>query len=127
VSPDTNSLVAAIAALCAAVMACVAVSVVLLVRRSSGGATQARHRLTAAASSVRSDGPRLRAHLATTAHRVGQLQEGWQATDRAVGELTDTLGSVRGSLEGLTKGRLATLIRGAGIVSKVAQLALLWR
>ena len=59
--------------------------------------------------------------------RVDRLREEWAATDQAVTDVADTLASARGSLEGLTRGRLALLIRGAGIVSKTAQLALLWR
>lgn len=50
-----------------------------------------------------------------------------EATDRRMVAAIGSMTSLRHSLEGLTQGRLATLIRGAGIVSKVAQFALLWR
>ena len=126
-SPDTNSLVAVVAAVCAVLVACVAVVLVLLTRRLTGGSARARQQLAAAAAVVRTDSPRLRARLEATTVRMGQLEERWSAADRAVSDMTGSLASMRGTLESLTQGRLAMLIRGAGIVSKVAQFALLWR
>jgi hypothetical protein len=127
VSPDTSSLVAVIAALCAVAAACVAVGAVLLARRLTADSVRARRQLAAAASVARTDGPRVRARLDATTERMGQLEVRWSAADRAVSEMTGTLASARGSLEGLTRGRLAMLIRGAGIVSRAARFALLWR
>lgn len=78
-------------------------------------------------SSVRHEGPRLRRRLSVTGDQADRLVARAEATDRRMVAAIGSMTSLRHSLEGLTQGRLATLIRGAGIVSKVAQFALLWR
>jgi hypothetical protein len=127
VSPDTSNLVAVVVAACAVLAACVGVGVVLLAARLAHGTTRARTRLTEASSVVRQDAPRVRERLELATGRIDRLREVWVASDQATTDLTGSLASARRSLEGLTQGRLAVLIRGAGIVSKVAQFALLWR
>jgi hypothetical protein len=127
VDPDTSSLVAVLVAVCALFVAGLAAGVVLLASRSTHGAAQARQRVTELTIAVRRDAPGTRARIEQSASRVDRLREQWAATDEAVTDVTDSLISLRGSLERLTKGRLAMLIRGAGIVSKAAQVALLWR
>jgi hypothetical protein len=127
VSPDTSSLVAVVVAVCAVLVACAGVGLVLLAIRLTQGATRARERLVAASSVVRQDAPRVRERLALATGRIDRLREVWVASDQATMDLTGSLASARRSLVGLTQGRLAVLIRGAGIVSKVAQFALLWR
>ena len=125
--PDSNSLVAVIVAACAILAVGVAAGVTLLSIRFRTGASTATLRMRTQASEVRRDAPELRMRIERVAGRVDRLREEWAATDQAVTDLTGTLESVRDSLEGLTRGRLALLIRGAGFVSKAAQVALLWR
>ncbi len=125
--PETNSLVAVLVAVCALLVAGIAAAVSLFATRVARTMTLARERLDAQTTRLRHDGPVLRAQVEQARVRVDRLREEWAATDEAVTDMTATLASVRGSLEGLTRGRLAMLIRGAGIVSKAAQLALLWR
>ena len=125
--PDSNSLVAVLVAACATLVVGIAVSVTLLSIRIGRGTSRAGLRMRTQASEVRRDAPGLRMRIEGATDRVDRLREQWAATDQAVTDVADTLASARGSLEGLTRGRLALLIRGAGIVSKTAQLALLWR
>ena len=125
--PDTRSLVAVIVAVCALLVVGFAAGVTLLAIRSTRGAITARGRVTALTSDLRRDAPGVRARIEQSAIRVDRLREQWAATDQAVTDLTGSLTSLRGSLQRLTRGRLAMLIRGAGIVSKAAQVALLWR
>jgi hypothetical protein len=127
VDPDTSSLVAVLAAVCALLVAGAAAAVSLFAARAARASAHTRRRLHEQTATVRRDGPALRARIDQASSRVGRLREQWAATDDAMTGMTGTLGSMRGSLEGLTRGRLAMLIRGAGIVSKAAQVALLWR
>jgi len=108
-------------------VACVAVVLVLSATRMARRSAQARVRLDGAMTSLRRGAPRLRGRLDAAAHRLQALGDRSVATDRAMADLTTSLATVRGSLERITQGRLAMLIRGAGIASKVAQFALLWR
>ena len=125
--PDTSTLVAVLIAVCALLVVGVAASVSLLAIRFSRGATRACRGLTDQASAVRREAPALRTRIEGATTRIDRLREEWAATDQAVTDMTVTLASMRGSIQQLSRGRLATLIRGAGIVSKAAQLALLWR
>ncbi len=125
--PDTSSLVAVVVAVCALLVAGVAAGLTLLAIRLGKHASVARARMTAQASTLRREGPARRARIEEAAARVDRLRDEWAATDQAVSDMTDTLAAVRGSLERLTQGRLAMLIRGAGVASKAAQLVLLWR
>ena len=125
--PEASNLVAVLSAVCALLVAGVAASVSLLAIRWSRGASRTLRELTVQASVVRRDVPVLRARIDRATSRIDRLGEQWAATDRAVSDMTVTLTSMRGTLEGLTRGRLAMLIRGAGFVSKAAQVALLWR
>ena len=125
--PDSNSLVAVLVAACATIVVGIAAGVTLLSIRFRAGASRTALRMRTQASETRRDAPELRMRIERAAGRVDRLREEWVATDQAVTDLTGTLTSMRGSLEGLTRGRLALLIRGAGIVSKAAQVALLWR
>ena len=125
--PDTSDLVAVLVAVCALLVVGFAAGVTLLAIRFRSGAIRARDRVTVMTSDVRRNAPGVRARIELSASRVDRLREQWAATDQAVTDLTGSLTSLRGSLERLTRGRLAMLIRGAGIVSKAAQVALLWR
>lgn len=125
--PDANSLLAVLAAVCAALVACVAVGIVLLATRVGVRSGRARHRLELTTSTLRRDGPRVRRRLAASTARLESMRLRWSASDLVMTGVGKSLASVRESLERLTRGRLATLIRGAGMVSKVAQFALLWR
>jgi Spy/CpxP family protein refolding chaperone len=127
VDPDTRSLVAVLAAVCALLVAGAAAAVSLFAARVARDSTRTRHRLHAQTTMVRHDGPVLRARIERASSRIDRLREQWAATEDAMTSMTGTLASMRGSLEGLTRGRLAMLMRGAGIVSKAAQVALLWR
>jgi hypothetical protein len=127
VSPEASSLVAIVVAVGAALVACAAAGSLLLAARVARGAAGARDGLARATVALRREGPSLRDRMAATTRRLDLLRVRWVATDQAMAGLTASLGSVRGSLERVTQGRLATVIRGAGIVSKVAQFALLWR
>jgi hypothetical protein len=127
VDPDTSDLVAVLVAVCALLVVGFAAGVTLLAIRFRSGAIRARDRVTVMTSDVRRNAPGVRARIELSASRVDRLREQWAATDQAVTDLTGSLTSLRGSLERLTRGRLAMLIRGAGIVSKAAQVALLWR
>jgi hypothetical protein len=127
VDPDSNDLVAVLVAACATLVVGAAAGVTLLSIRFRIAASRATLRMRTQASDVRRDAPELRLRIERAAGGVDRLREEWRATDQAVTDMTGTLASVRGSLEGLTRGRLALLIRGAGIVSKAAQVALLWR
>lgn len=126
-SPDANSLVAAFVAVGAVLVACVAVGFALLAARLRVGSARATDRLVRAIPAVRRDAVRMRVTLMTASDRLDRLRDQWRETDRVAGDTSMSLAAVRGSLERLTRGRLATLIRGAGMVSKVAQFALLWR
>lgn len=126
-SPDANSLVAAFAAVGAVLVACVAVGFALLAARVRVGSARATDRLVRAIPAVHQDAARIRLTLTTASDRLDRLRDQWRDTDRVVSDMSVSLVAVRGSLERLTRGRLATLIRGAGMVSKVAQFALLWR
>ena len=125
--PDANSFLAVLAAVCAVLVACLAAGVVLLATRVRASATRGRDRLTVTTSTLRRDLPRVRERLTASTARLVSMRDRWAATDRAMTEIGGSLASVRESLERLTRGRLATLIRGAGIVSRVAQFSLLWR
>ena len=125
--PDTSELVAVVVAVCALLVMGVAAGLTMLATRLTRDASLARRRITTQASTLRHDVPGLRARIDQAASRVDRLRDEWAATDKAVTEMTVTLASMRGSLERLTRGRLATLLRGAGLVSKAAQFALLWR
>jgi hypothetical protein len=127
VGPDSSELVAVVVAVCALLVVGIAAGLTLLVIRLTQGASLARRHMTEQVSTLRHDVPGLRARIDHAASRVDRLREEWAATDQAVTDMTVTLASMRGSLERLTRGRLAMLIRGAGLVSKAAQLALLWR
>jgi hypothetical protein len=127
VDPDSNTLVAVLVAACATLVVGIAAGVTLLSIRVRTGASRAGLRMREQASEVRRDAPGLRVRIERAADRVDRLRQQWAATDQAVTDVADTLASARGSLEGLTRGRLALFVRGAGIVSKAAQVALLWR
>jgi hypothetical protein len=124
---DPNSVVAVLVLACALLVAGLAAGSALLVTRLLHGASVARHRLIEQTTSLRRQGPASRARMEQAANRVDRIRDEWAATDRTVADMTVTLATMRGSLEGLTRGRLAMLIRGAGFVSKAAQVALLWR
>jgi hypothetical protein len=47
--------------------------------------------------------------------------------ERDIVRLTDSLREQREGIERVTRGRLATVIRVAGVMSKAARFALLWR
>lgn len=126
-SPDANNLVAIVVTVCAILTAGAAVGVVVLARRVSGASRQVRDRLGTAASVVRRDGPVLRDRLVTATDRLDRMRGRSDDTERAMADLTRSLTGVRVSLERLTRGRLAMLIRGAGVASRAAQFALLWR
>lgn len=125
-TPDA-SLVAVLVAIGAALVASAGAGFWLLARRISRGSAAVRDRMLMAEAALRRDVPVLRGHMDVVTARVDVLRTQWAASDVAVVDMTDSLASIRGSLEGLTRGRLAALIRGAGIVSKMAQVALLWR
>lgn len=125
--PEANSLVAVVVAVCALLVVGAAAGITLLAIRLAHGASVTGHRLAQHASAVQQEGPALRARIHEATSRVERIREEWAAADQSVTDVTATLASMRGSLERLTRGRLATLIRGAGLVSKAAQLALLWR
>ncbi|MFN8519275.1 MAG: hypothetical protein U0667_07785 [Chloroflexota bacterium] len=125
--PVASSLVALVAAAGAALVACVAVGFVLSATRMTRRSAQARVRLDRATTSLREDAPRLRGRLEAAVGHLQTVGDRWVATDRAMADMTTSLATLRGSLERITQGRLAMLIRGAGIASKVAQFALLWR
>jgi hypothetical protein len=127
VDPDTNSVVAALVVAGATLVVCVATGVWLLSERFARDSARARHGMEARAGALRRDAPGLRLRIDHATVRVDRLREEWAASDQAVTDMTESLVSLRGALEGLTRGRLAILIRGAGIVSKAAQVALLWR
>lgn len=126
-SPEANSLVAVVVAVGAALVACAAVGLVLLATRMVDASVRARVRIERAMVVVGEDAARFRHRIEAAAGQLDALRARWVATEGATSRATTSLASARRSLEGITKGRLAMLIRGAGIVSKVAQFALLWR
>lgn len=126
-SPDPSSLVAALVAVGAVLVACVAVGLALLAARVRRGSARATERLGRATPAIRQDAARVRATLTMASDRLDRVGAQWRAGDAAMSGVTVSMAALRGSLERFTRGRLATLIRGAGVVSKVAQFALLWR
>jgi hypothetical protein len=78
-------------------------------------------------SSVHREAPIARLRLAQAGERVDQLRRRWAAGDRAMGKLSRSLVAARASIERITRGRLAGVVRGAGLLSRTAQLAWLWR
>ena len=127
VSPGTSPLVAALVAVCAVLVACAAVLVVLLARWVNGRASGATERLRSLTSAVGREAPAARHRLTRAADRTDALRERWRVADRTLDGPTGSLAAVRGSIESMTQGRLAGLIRAAGLVSRAAQVALLWR
>jgi hypothetical protein len=127
VDPGTSALVAALVAACAVLVACAAVVVVLLGRAVGGRSSQASERLRRATSAVALEAPAARRRLMASADRIDALHQSGAAADRVVGGLTGSLADMRGAIEGMTQGRLARLIRTASLVSRAAQVALLWR
>lgn len=125
--PDTSSLIAALVAVCAVLVACVAVGIVLLAGRMRRRLGVARERFVQTTAALRRDGPRVRHLLARIEADLDRVQRQDAAMDRRLVGMTSSLVPIRQSIEGITRGRLAVLIRGAGVVSKAAQFALLWR
>jgi hypothetical protein len=127
VDPGTSALVAALVAACAVLVACAAVVVVLLGRAVGRRSSQAGERLRRATSVMGLEAPAARRRLIAAADRIDALHQSGAASDQRLGGLTGSLADLRGAIEGMTQGRLARLIRTASLVSRAAQVALLWR
>ncbi len=126
-SPESALLVAVAIAVCAVIAAGSAVLIVratagyrrtLLWRREELG--HAEIRVSHAAAAARDDVERVRA----TVDRMREERASW---DDEMRRLTHTLREQRTTIEGMTRGRLARIIRMAHLVSKAAQFAFLWR
>lgn len=126
-SPGTNSLIAAFVAVAAVLVACAAVGAVLLATRVRGRLAATRHDLARSTERVGRDVPRVRDLLGGIDATLVRLRRQDAAMDRRLVRMTEGLVPIRRTIEGVTRGRLALLLRGAGALSRAAQFALLWR
>lgn len=125
--PATSSLIAALVAVVAVLMACVAAGLVLLAVRGPARLAGTRRGLARTTGRVAQELPRVRRLLEDMEVDLVRLRQQDVEMDRRLSAATDTLVPVRRAIEGVTRGRLAVLIRGAGMLSRAAQFALLWR
>jgi hypothetical protein len=100
---------------------------VLLGARVRGRLAGTRDELAGGTERVRRDIPRIRDLLGRIQADLVRLRQQDAAMDRRLGRMTEGLETVRRTIEGVTRGRSAALIRGARVVSRAAQFALLWR
>ncbi len=126
-SPDISTLIAALVAACAVLVASAAVGLVLLARRLRMWSTSACVRLDRAGDMLCREAPRVRLLLGRLDADVERIRRQDAAMDARLVGMSASLLTIRRTIEGVTQGRLATFIRGAGILSRVAQFALLWR
>jgi len=127
VRPETALLVAVIIACCAVLAA---VTAVVVIRVASGsGSVMVRRRETIGRATVRTsrDAADLRDQLERTTRALEQMRANGASLDDGMIKLTKSLQAQRTGIERMTHGRLATVIRFAGLVSKAAQVAFLWR
>jgi len=127
VRPETAFFVAVIVALCAVLVASGAVLIVRAAFR--GGVALVRQREAFGQSSVRvsRESAVLRDRIERTTMALGQIRNDGMAWDQEMQRLTESLRTQRESIDRMTQGRLASVIRVARMVSKAAQFAFLWR
>jgi leucyl aminopeptidase (aminopeptidase T) len=127
VSPESALLAAVIIAICAAISAGSAVLIVratgryrrlLALRREELGHAEVE------VSHVAADARDGMARVVVAAERMREEEASW---DDELRRLTHVLQEQRANIEGMTRGRLARIIRVAHMVSKAAQFAFLWR
>ena len=126
-NPGTSSLIAALVAVAAVLVACAAVVAVLLAVRLQGRLPGTRRELTEATARVGRELPRVRALLGSMEADLVRLRRQDAEMDRRLVSMTESLVPIRRTIESITRGRLALLIRGAGVVARAAQFTLLWR
>ena len=73
------------------------------------------------------DAAGLRERMVHTATAVERMRSDGAHWDEDIGRLTEALRAQRKGIEQVTHGRLAMVIRMAGVVSKAARFAFLWR
>jgi len=127
VRPETALLVAVIIASCAVLAAVTAVVVIRVASRS--GSVMVRRRETFGRATVRTsrDAADLRDQLDRTTRALERMRANGASLDDDMIRLTKSLQAQRAGIEGMTHGRMARVIRLAGLVSKAAQVAFLWR
>ncbi len=88
-----------------------------------------RRRETIGRATVRTnrDAAGLRDQLEGTTRALERLRASGASLDDDMIRLTRSLQAQRTGIEGMAHGRMATVIRLAGLVSKAARVAFLWR
>jgi hypothetical protein len=127
VRPESALLEAVIIVTCAVIAAVGAVVMVRALSRSRSALVQQRAESIRAADQARRDAAALRVQMEHTRATVERMRIDGATWDRDIGRLTDSLRAQRNGIEQVTRGRLATVIRMAGVMSKAARFALLWR
>ena len=126
-SPESALLAAVVIAVCAVIAAG---SAVLIVRATAGyrrTLVRRREELGHAEVRVSHAAADARDGVERVGAAVGRLRVERAAWDDEMRRLTDALRTQRRNIEGMTRGRLARIIRVAHLVSKAAQFAFLWR
>jgi hypothetical protein len=118
---------AVIIAICAVIAAVGAVLVVRAMSRGRSGLVERRAAMARAAGRTSRDAADMRARMEHTITTVERIRGDGASWDADIGRLTDSLRAQREGIERVTRGRLATLIRMASMVSKAARFAFLWR
>jgi hypothetical protein len=127
VRPESAFLEAVIIATCAVIAAVGAVVLVRAMSRSRSRLAQRRVDLIRVAGQVRRDATGLRAQMGHTIETVERMRADGASLGQDMGRLTDSLRVQRRGIERVTRGRLATVIRMADVISKAARFAFLWR
>lgn len=116
-----------IIAICAVLVAGSAVPIVRAAARSGSGLARRREVIGRAAVRISRDAADARDRMARTTTTVERMRVDGMSWDQDMDRLTNSLRAQRQSIERMTQGRLAKVIRLAGVVSKAARVAFLWR
>ena len=125
--PETAFFVAVIVALCAVLVASGAVLTVRAAFRVRTGLVRRREAIGQSSVRVSRESAELRDQIERTTLALGQMRNDSASWDHEMVRLTGSLRTQRESIDRMTQGRLASVIRVARMVSKAAQFAFLWR
>jgi hypothetical protein len=119
--------VAVIIAICAVVAAATAMVVIRAASRSRSSMVRRRESIGRAAVRTSRDSADTRDQMQQASTALERVRGEGASWDADMIRLTNTLRAQRAGIDGMTHGRVARLIRLAGLVSKAAQVAFLWR
>jgi len=127
VSPETAQFVAVIVVICAVLVAGGTTLMVRAASRNRAGLVQRREAVERSAVRVSRESAELRDRMEHVTRSLERMRVDGTSWERDMQRWTGSLREQRASIERMTQGRLASIIRMARVVSKAAQVAFLWR